>query len=315
MKALISGVVSVAMLLCGAGIISEAHATTPPVTWGAKTLENQTGHGDGIPVEVWGPPNGSYSVVVTELPFNSSPPVATYSERLPTMAVTPAGEAYGNFSVPTRMLNYGPAQIRVANGTIGSFSVSTVLVTTQANESGLQDQITQLWFVVNATTQQLRNFANEIQYQYFLWQVAIGFVATGFIALALAILFTGTKLRYSRTGAKIQRAYERMNESSLWRPNAEAGTVSTEPVPAPRPSHSFVGTVYAVGQCAVCDTPQSEKSIQDHQSFAHAIADPGLGRTYRMDMRLARDMAAYRTVPSLAPRRMARPTVTELFRG
>lgn len=254
--------------------------------WGAVAGMTQVPMGLPMSLIVYGPPNSSFHVAVNEQPFNSSLPVTMNDYRLPNTASDPAGQAFLNLSLPTRDLDLGPAQVRVWNDTVGSFSWTEFRIVDPVNTTNLWLIVQQLWQDANTSqTRQIALLYAQGQ-QTAMWQTMAVVFGIGWGSFIFHWVFgysgiggsTSFGLRYRRFWHLVGYAKDYVG------PYMDTGEKYPDPVVSPETTS--VSRFFP--DCGICPIPTSEAEKVDHLIAEHHIPNPQRGLHYERDWREVR---------------------------
>lgn len=181
--------------------------------WSAAIANYSVPLGNPIDVQVMGPPNGSYAVVVNVQPFNSSAPAYANVSRLPATASLANGSALAEFQVPTANLGIETVMLTLTNTSGGTFATFYVALNDQGGP--IEAQVQQLAYeqlVLNAREQSL--LYTQGQYRdWMLFTVAVSLTATG-ANIALTYL-TRTAAQEKRLVKAMKRSAARVTERDI----------------------------------------------------------------------------------------------------
>lgn len=259
--------------------VPSAHATpTTSVTWGTTPVGTTVPQGQDVQILVWGPPNGTFVVSVSEQPFNFTPPILTQTFHLPFQA-NDTGYAATEITVSTFDLYIGPAQIQLWNDTTGVFSAIRIHVAPTLNETNLWEIVQGLWNEQNVTTLREQGIVGGDDYIRGLYQGTFIVFLVGWGILFLYLLFRDTRLRFSKFALWVGRLWHRMWKTESYSDPPE-GRITEDRGPAPRPSYHYVSKFFENCPWGLCHVPLTEAAQRDHLRIDHGIEKPEIGVHY-----------------------------------
>lgn len=164
-------------------------------------------------LQVVGPPNGTFSVAVNPLPFNTSQPVFTGLYELPATAELTNGSAIGEVSLNTTLLGIQGYELRLASSNSTVFGTEVVSVTTGVSYVLIDTEIEQLNYGARENASRITSLLwNEgnLQNEY-LYAVIAGFSETAL--LVILMYYTRTSAAEKRLGKKLHRTWEKIGTS------------------------------------------------------------------------------------------------------
>ena len=199
----IAATLAMAVLFGGIGLIE---AATPPVpNWYFSVIQSQVPEGVPLILQVMGPPNGTFTVTLNGLPFNTSQPVFYQFYELPATSELSNGSAIGEVSVNTSLLAIEGYEVRLASANSTVFGTAIVSVTTGISAPYIDTQIEQLENGARENASRITSLLYlQGQLQTDLWYVLI--TAGAFFALTTFLIFA------TRTAAGEKRLKKHMDK-------------------------------------------------------------------------------------------------------
>ena len=274
-----------AVLVGGVAGMSHAAGAT---TWGYSVVESQVSQGAMLDVIVTGPPNGTFTVTLNPLPFNTSTPIYSSEFALPSAISLSNGTTIGSVQINTTLFAIAGYQLTVAQ--TGGLPVgnSTIVHITPPSDATLQNQIDTI-----SETQLIDNL--RIQSLLYLRSEALGWTefAVGFSLGTFAILLY--LIIATRTSARERRLVEKtlsFGHRLLWQ---TTGVVHTGAWSLPKEESRVDPTVTFVARkprCSICELPTRRDAMASHLVTAHRV-DPS-----RVDSEVVSSRAAEERIRS-----------------
>lgn len=245
-------------------------STTP--TWSYSVVDTQVPQGALLVVSVMGPPNGTFTLSLNPLPFNSSNAIFTELYSLPNSTSLPNGTASGEVRLNTSLFAIQGYRLTLSQSDGTPIGLPTTLSIVVPEDTALVNQVSQLQFdlEVNATRLAgLLYLRDEVKG----WaEFAVGVSLGTFAIETYLILATRTAAQERRMVAKINDVGHRL----IWQKRGIEHTGSwtvTQPAGEIDPRAIFIA---ARPQCEVCEMPQKWQAVADHLTVVHRIPADGV---------------------------------------
>lgn len=296
------GCLALLMLLLPAA----ASAQPGPPAWNARTVMANVPLGSPVEVLVTGPPNGTFSVQLSEYPFNQSVPVASGTFVLPDAASLPNDTAEGVAKLNTTYLGIETDQIAVSESG-ATFAFGIVNITVPLNDSYLADEVENLSYevAIDNLREQSLLYATAQEETDLIVSVAVTVVSAA--AVALVFLFTRSALGETRPIRRLQRLGHAVSHSKGYIQNTG---------PAEIPLRRAPPTTRANYYCRLClASGFTREEVIQHNRSVESVKEPKLNRDYAVEAaRAARDAATIAEArPPLPKREPAAAAPVDLF--
>jgi hypothetical protein len=267
---------------------------TPAPQWSYQVTNPDVPQGSDMLVEVQGPPNGTFSMTISPVPFNTSQPVFTQTYELPLAASLPNGTAMAEVRLNTSLFAIAGYQVALKDSAGSAVGTPSVVQVTVPVDPAIMNAISQLEFNLGVNASRVNSLL-YLKSQVLEWtEFAVGWSIAWTVVLMYLIFATRTAARERKWVAKSLD----LGHSLVWTPRGQTFSDGWEP--EKRTTKPDYRAIYVVKppECEVCEMPGRWESKEDHVRKTHPsvpftpemiVPEPRAEELARQTMRAERD--------------------------
>lgn len=246
------------VLMAGGSVMASSVPGAPQ--WSFNLTQNSVPTGNPILIDVFGPPNGTFSVAVNPEPFNSSQPVFDQVYQEPAHPSLANGTSSAEVQINTTYIAIEAYQITVANSQgVHIGTPALVFVTIGTPTQILEAQIVQLQYDLSENASRVKSLLYEQTILESYDAYAVGTAAAFFAITTFLIVFTRTAAAESRLGKKLRKAGRSLTFGGPGYIDHTGGFEVPEEPPRPDPEKIWVANL-----CDICRLPHTRPKLIEH---------------------------------------------------